>query len=89
MWYFYIIICNDSSLYSGITTNVLERLASHNKGKGAKYTRTRRPVRLAYYEVIETKSEALKRENEIKNFSRENKLRLITHGSGLKVLPRK
>jgi len=82
MWYFYVLICSDNTLYSGISTNVLKRVVSHNKGNGAKYTRTRRPVRLAYCETFDSKSKALKREIEVKNFSRVEKLQLITRGLG-------
>ncbi|MCX5700509.1 MAG: GIY-YIG nuclease family protein [Candidatus Omnitrophica bacterium] len=85
MWHFYLLICSDNTIYSGISTDLLARLASHNQGKGAKYTRTRRPVRLAYFETLGTKSEALKREIEVKNFSREDKLQLIKHGLGQRL----
>lgn len=85
MWHFYLLICSDNTLYSGISTDVLARLAIHNQGKGAKYTRTRRPVRLVYCETFETKSKALKREIEVKDFSREDKLQLIKHGLGQRL----
>ncbi|MBO1199907.1 GIY-YIG nuclease family protein [Staphylococcus simiae] len=73
----YIVKCNDGSLYTGYAKDVKARIAKHNDGKGAKYTKTRRPVQLVYHEVYDTKSEALKREYEIKTYSRQKKLRLI------------
>lgn len=73
----YIVRCSDDSLYTGYATNVKARIAKHNEGKGAKYTKARRPVRLMYEESFETKSEALKREYAIKQLSRHDKLRLI------------
>jgi len=77
IWYVYILRCNDDSFYTGISTNVGERLLRHNNGKGSKYTRSRRPVELAYMEKFQTKSQALKREIEIKKLSVENKKKLI------------
>ena len=82
MWYVYILRCNDSSLYTGISTDVVERLLRHNSGKGAKYTRFRKPVGLAYTEEFQNKSQALKREIEIKKLSTENKKKLIKFGLG-------
>lgn len=73
----YIVKCNDGSLYTGYAKDVDARIAKHNDGKGAKYTKTRRPVQLVYHEVYATKSEALKREYEIKNYTRQKKLQLI------------
>lgn len=81
MNYIYILECRDKSLYTGWTTDVYKRLETHNSGKGAKYTRGRTPVKLKYFEKFETKSEALKREHEIKKFSREKKLKLIAESS--------
>ena len=74
----YILRCRDNTLYTGWTNDLEKRLRSHNSGKGAKYTRSRRPVELAYSESFETKSEAMQREAEIKNLSREEKLRLCS-----------
>lgn len=76
-WKLYILRCADGSLYTGITTDVDKRLDAHNSGKGAKYTRSRKPVELAYSEVCADHSNALKRELEIKAMSREQKLKLI------------
>ena len=75
--YVYILRCYDGSLYTGWTTDLKQRVKAHNEGKGAKYTRSRRPVELVYHEEFETKSEALKREVAIKRLSREEKLMLI------------
>jgi len=77
MFYTYILRCCDGTLYTGYTDDISRRIAVHNSGKGAKYTRSRLPVELAYYESFETKSEAMHRENEIKGMTRSEKLRLI------------
>lgn len=77
-WYVYIVECSDRSLYTGYTNNLIKRLAKHNGGKGAKYTRTRRPVALYHYEIHPTKSAAMKREYAIKQMTRKEKLALIT-----------
>lgn len=78
--YIYIVRCKDETLYTGYTNNVQARIEKHNAGKGAKYTKTRRPVVLVYQEGYETKSEAMKREYEIKTFTRTQKLQLIERG---------
>lgn len=76
--YCYIVECNDGTLYTGYTNNLQKRIETHNKGKGAKYTKTRLPVKLRYFETFESKREAMKREWYIKhNFSRQDKLALI------------
>lgn len=75
--YTYILKCSDGSLYTGWTNNLDKRVEDHNSGKGAKYTRSRRPVVLAYYEQFETKDEAMRREWEIKRLTRKKKLALI------------
>lgn len=77
MNYTYILKCSDGSLYTGWTNNLEKRVADHNAGKGAKYTKGRRPVELAYYEAFETKEEAMKREYAIKRLSRTEKNALI------------
>lgn len=76
-YYVYLLKCNDNSLYCGYTTDLKARIKTHNSGKGAKYTRSRLPVSLFYYEECEDKSKALKRECEIKKLSREKKEKLI------------
>ena len=75
--YTYILKCSDNTLYTGWTSNLEKRLRAHNQGKGAKYTRTRLPVTLVYFEVYETKKEARSREFAIKKLSRSQKERLI------------
>jgi putative endonuclease len=74
-WYYvYILSCGDGSLYTGSTDDITRRLAVHNSGKGAKYTRHRLPVTLAYQECFASKSDALKREAAIKKLKRCQKL---------------
>ncbi len=75
--YTYILQCGDGTLYCGWTNRLNERVRAHNEGKGAKYTKGRRPVTLVYYEAFATKNEALRRECEIKKLSRDEKLQLI------------
>lgn len=76
-WKLYILRCSDGSLYTGITTDVEKRLAAHNAGKGAKYTRGRGPLELVYSEYCGDHSTALRREMEIKSLKRDEKLKLI------------
>jgi putative endonuclease len=76
MWYVYILDCSDGTLYTGITNDLNKRIATHNKGKGAKYTRTRLPVRLRVSFEAKDRSEASKEEYRIKQLTREQKLRL-------------
>ena len=77
MWYVYILECNDASLYTGISNNVEKRIDTHNKKKGAKYTKTRTPVKLIYQCEFETKSLAAKEEWRIKQLTRIQKILLI------------
>ena len=77
-WYVYIVECADGSLYTGITTEVQRRILEHNYGsKSAKYTRSRRPVRLVYMKEVLNRSEASKEESRIKRLTRKKKLELI------------
>ena len=78
--YAYIVECADGTLYSGWTNDLEKRIAAHNAGQGAKYTRSRRPVTLRYYEEFEDKSEALRRECALKKMSRAKKQALIEKG---------
>lgn len=73
----YIVECQDHTLYTGMAHNVSQRIAQHNAGTGAKYTRAHRPVVLRYQEVVGSRSQALKREWAIKQLSRKQKLKLI------------
>ncbi|HJC65089.1 MAG TPA: GIY-YIG nuclease family protein [Candidatus Blautia merdavium] len=77
MNYTYILRCKDGSLYTGWTNDLEKRVACHNAGKGAKYTKARIPVELAYYESFQSKEEAMRREWEIKRLTRKEKLALI------------
>jgi predicted GIY-YIG superfamily endonuclease len=77
-WFVYILQCADGTLYTGITTDVDARLARHQAGKGARYTRGRAPLRCVYRESVCGKSAALVREYEIKGLSRKAKLTLIS-----------
>lgn len=79
MHFTYIIKCNDNTLYTGYTNNLLKRVTTHNSKLGAKYTRSRTPVSLEYYEVFQSKSEAMKREYKIKQLSRDKKIILINN----------
>ncbi len=82
-WYAYILRCADGSLYSGVTTDLERRVREHNgEGpRGARYTRPRRPVSLAYSERFKTRSEAGKRESALKSLTRSSKLALIRRKS--------
>lgn len=75
--YVYILLCKDNTFYTGYTTDIKKRVTAHNKGKGAKYTRSRLPVKVAFLEPHQTKSQALKREYQIKQLSRKKKVELI------------
>ena len=78
MNYTYIVQCADGTLYTGWTNGLQKRLKAHNEGKaGAKYTRSKRPVKLVYYEGFETKEEAMRREYAIKQLTRKQKLNLM------------
>ena len=78
MNYTYIVECADGTLYTGWTNCLEKRLKAHNSGRnGAKYTKTKRPVSLVYYEGFITKEEAMQREYQIKQLTRERKLELI------------
>ena len=75
--YAYMLRCSDNTIYSGYTNNIEKRVETHNSGKGAKYTRNRRPVELVYYEEFLTKSEAMQREYEFKHLMRSQKEAMI------------
>ncbi|PXV90250.1 putative endonuclease [Lachnotalea glycerini] len=77
MNYTYILKCSDNTLYTGWTNNLEKRLEAHNNKRGAKYTKARIPVTLEYYEVFDSKEEALRRECEIKKLTRMQKEKLI------------
>lgn len=77
IWFVYIVECKDGTLYTGITTDVKARVAEHDAGIGAKYTKPRRPVKLLYTEEAENRSEACKREYQIKQLTRKQKQALV------------
>ena len=77
MNYTYILVCGDGTYYTGWTNNLQKRVDDHNAGKGAKYTKSRLPVELVYYESFETKEEAMRREYAIKQLRRSEKELLI------------
>ncbi|MBI4706397.1 MAG: GIY-YIG nuclease family protein [Candidatus Omnitrophica bacterium] len=79
-WHVYIVECNDSRLYTGITNNLDRRIKAHNSGKGCNFTKYRTPVKLVYSEDVLSRSQALKREARIKQLPREKKLALIDNG---------
>lgn len=80
MNYAYILRCSDNTYYTGWTNDLDKRVRVHNEGRGGKYTRSRTPVELIYYEVFETKEEAMSREYAIKQMTRGQKERLIRDG---------
>jgi putative endonuclease len=82
-WFFYILRCSDGTFYSGISDNIVKRVASHNLAKGAKYTRGRLPVELVYQEECENKSAALKREFAVKKLTRKQKEFLVKKAGAL------
>jgi predicted GIY-YIG superfamily endonuclease len=81
-WFVYVVRCRDGSLYTGISTDVDARIARHNAGAGARYTRARRPVRLLYVERKRNRSNALRREAAIKALSRARKIELVGGDAG-------
>lgn len=77
MNYTYVVECKDGTFYTGWTNNLEKRIDDHNGGRGAKYTKARRPVTLVYYETFETKEEAMRREYAIKQMRRGEKEKMI------------
>ena len=74
MWFVYILLCEDKSLYTGISNDPQKRLLDHRNGKGSRYTRLHKPIKIVSLEKLGSKSEALKRELQIKGWSRGNKI---------------
>ena len=87
-WFVYILECSDSTLYTGIATDVEARLLEHNAGRGAKYTRARLPVTLVYTEKVEDRSAALRREHAIKRLRSADKRDLVRTGLMPRILER-
>ena len=81
--YVYMLLCSDGTLYTGWTTDVQARLKTHNSGRGARYTKTRRPVTLVYFETADDRGSALSREAHIKKLTRKQKESLIFSDSNL------
>lgn len=73
----YMLKCGDNSLYTGYTNNLEQRIAAHNEGKGAKYTRGRGPFQVVFVEKFPTKEEAMQKEYQIKQLSRKEKFQLV------------
>lgn len=84
--YTYILECSDGKLYTGWTNCIERRLSEHNSGKGARFTRGRRPVKLRYLEISQTKSDAMKREAAIKKLTHAEKQQLILQADLKKIL---
>jgi len=80
-WHVYLLRCNDNSLYCGITTNVERRVKEHNNGTGSKYVRSRIPSEVVYTEPAKDRSEASKREHEIKQLSKSQKESLVKNAN--------
>ena len=76
-FYVYILLCTDGSFYTGYTKNIDERTRLHANGRGARYTRSHKPERVAYVELFDSRTKAMKREREIKKLSHQQKLDLI------------
>ena len=87
-WFVYVVRCADRSLYTGVTTDADRRVAEHNDGRGARYTRSRGPVALVYLEKAEDRGAALRREHEIKCMAPEDKRRLVTKKRRIRRLRR-
>jgi putative endonuclease len=81
IWYIYIVECQDSTYYTGMTSDLARRVKEHKTGNGSRYTKSRRPIKLKYFEITSTRSEAVKREMEIKNYSRKKKKELIFYSN--------
>lgn len=77
MWYVYILLCKDKSLYTGFTNNLKKRILDHKNGHGGRYTRSHKVVKLVYQQKFASNSEALKREIQIKGWSRDQKVRTL------------
>ena len=84
IYYFYIIRCSDDSLYCGSTNDLNERERKHNEGLGARYTRARRPLKVVYFEKYSSRSEAMKREAQIKSWTKNKKEDLVKQGFSIK-----
>lgn len=86
MYYTYILLTENNTLYCGYTDNVEKRFQKHVSGKGAKYTRANKPIKIVYQHAYKTKSEAMKEEARIKRLTKKDKLKLIAQYSRLRLL---
>lgn len=77
MWFVYILQCEDGSLYTGYSNNVEKRFLAHKNGKGAKYTKSHKPIKIVFVEKFTNKLDALKREREIKSWSKSKKIKFL------------
>ncbi len=77
MWYIYVLLCSDGSLYTGISKDPEKRFEEHKNGKGGAYTRSHKPVKLVYTELVLSHSLALKREMQIKSWTRVQKIQKL------------
>ncbi len=77
MYYVYILLCSDLSLYTGFSNNPDIRLADHKNGKGGRYTKLNKPIKRVYLEELNSKKDALEREKQIKGWSREKKIKIL------------
>lgn len=77
-YFVYVVRCSDDSLYTGYTSNIDRRLSEHNRGEASKYTRARTPVHLQYYEGFNDRGDAMSREHEIKQLSKQEKEELVS-----------
>jgi len=77
MYYVYILLCNDNSLYTGFTSDLKQRIKDHNQGRGSKYVRSKLPVRLIYSEEFKSKTKALERERQIKGWKHCKKVGIL------------
>lgn len=84
-WHVYMVRCADDSLYTGCTNDLARRVAAHNAGKGARYTRSRRPVKVVWSVRAKDKSAALSREAKLKQLSRAEKLSLVKRKTALRA----
>lgn len=84
MWVVYILLCKDGSFYTGVTNNLEKRTLEHKQGKGGRYTRSHKVIKLIYQEKLPTHSKALKREIEIKKWSRARKVMTLNLPTGKK-----
>ena len=87
--YCYMVECADGTLYTGWTTNLRRRVAAHNAGRGSRYTRMHRPVKLVYFEHLPNRSEAMRREAQIKRMKRSAKLAQISNFKSQMLSPLK